>query len=542
MTRRTLATVAALIAGTLLLVTAGWSTAHPGASDAKGGVLRVARFEDVDYIDPALAYSSWSAALLHPTCARLFNLPDRPGADGARVVPEVVRRHTVTDGGRTYRFELRRTFRFHTGAPVTARSFADAFNRVADPRMRSPGAGFLHEIVGADAVREGKARTIEGVRVLGPYRLELRLTKPVGDLTARLTMLFFCPVLPNTPIDPRGIDDPAGSGPYYVADRVVNQRVVLRRNPYYRGDRPAHVDQIVYTAGVAAEDCLAATQDDRVDLCLGVAAIPDTAHRGLAAKYGVNRPRGQYFVAPVLSVFAFAFNHDRPAFAGREQIPLAKAINYAIDRHELARVVGVLAGRRTDEILPPSLGGTGRVYPIAGPDLVTARKWLKRARLEPRELVLYALNTSFGVGFAQVFAFNLKQIGIDVTVRYFDLATLAQRARTRGEPYDVVFQPWTVDYPDPASFFVLLQSESIGGVNWANLDDPTVDARIDAANRLTGAARRRAWADLDADLMRDNPPWAPFLHRNQRNFVSKSVGCFFLHPVYREDLAAICKK
>jgi hypothetical protein len=42
--------------------------------------------------------------------------------------------------------------------------------------------------------------------------------------------------------------------------------------------------------------------------------------------------------------------------------------------------------------------------------------------------------------------------------------------------------------------------------------------------------------------MRDNPPWAPFLHRNQRNFVSKSVGCFFLHPVYREDLAAICKK
>ena len=542
MTRRTLATVAALIAGTLLLVTAGWSTAHPGASDAKGGVLRVARFEDVDYIDPALAYSSWSAALLHPTCARLFNLPDRPGADGARVVPEVVRRHTVTDGGRTYRFELRRTFRFHTGAPVTARSFADAFNRVADPRMRSPGAGFLHEIVGADAVREGKARTIEGVRVLGPYRLELRLTKPVGDLTARLTMLFFCPVLPNTPIDPRGIDDPAGSGPYYVADRVVNQRVVLRRNPYYHGDRPAHVDQIVYTAGVAAEDCLAATQDDRVDLCLGVAAIPDTAHRGLAAKYGVNRPRGQYFVAPVLSVFAFAFNHDRPAFAGREQIPLAKAINYAIDRHELARVVGVLAGRRTDEILPPSLGGTGRVYPIAGPDLVTARKWLKRARLEPRELVLYALNTSFGVGFAQVFAFNLKQIGIDVTVRFFDLANLAQRARTRGEPYDVVFQPWTVDYPDPASFFVLLQSESIGGVNWANLDDPTVDARIDAANRLTGAARRRAWADLDADLMRDNPPWAPFLHRNQRNFVSKSVGCFFLHPVYREDLAAICKK
>ena len=162
--------------------------------------------------------------------------------------------------------------------------------------------------------------------------------------------------------------------------------------------------------------------------------------------------------------------------------------------------------------------------------------------MKPTRLVLYGWNSPSGIVAAQVFAFNLKQIGIDVTVKYFNLATLAQRARTPGEPYDVVFQPWTVDYPDPASFFVLLHGASIGGVNWANLDEPTVNARIDAANRLTGAARRKAWSDLDADLMRNNPPWAPFLHRNQRGFVSRSVGCFFLHPVYREDLAAICKK
>jgi hypothetical protein len=42
--------------------------------------------------------------------------------------------------------------------------------------------------------------------------------------------------------------------------------------------------------------------------------------------------------------------------------------------------------------------------------------------------------------------------------------------------------------------------------------------------------------------MRVNPPWAPFLHRNYRAFVSRSVGCFFGHPVYREVLGAICKK
>jgi ABC-type oligopeptide transport system substrate-binding subunit len=412
--------------------------------------------------------------------------------------------------------------------------------------MRSGAMNYMHEIAGADAVAKGEAPVISGVRVLAPYRLQIHLTRPLGDLTARLTMIFFCPVLPNTPIDPRGIDNPAGSGPYYIAERVVNQQIVLRRNPYYRGDRPANVDQIVYTVGVDPEVCLAAVERDQIDLCLGPAALPDSAQRGLAEKYGINRPTGRYFVAGVLSSFAFAFNHDRPAFDGPGQIPLKKAINYALDRHALARAFGYLGGRRTDRMLPPALERTERSYPISGADPATARRWFARAQHKPRELVLYTINTSFGVGFAEVFKFNLKQIGIDVTVRYFDLAAMAKKVGNPGEPFDVVFQPWTVDYADPAGFFVpLLHGASVrltGTSNWAHFDDPTINRRIDAANRLTGEARRTAWAKLDADLMRDNPPWAPFLHRNHRTLVSSNVGCFFPHPVYREDLAAICKK
>ena len=48
----------------------------------------------------------------------------------------------------------------------------------------------MREIVGAVAVMEGKAKAISGVRVLGRYRLQIRLTRPVGDFTARLTMLL----------------------------------------------------------------------------------------------------------------------------------------------------------------------------------------------------------------------------------------------------------------------------------------------------------------------------------------------------------------
>jgi oligopeptide transport system substrate-binding protein len=506
----------------------------------KGGTLRVSRFSDVDFVDPALAYASWSWPIGYATCAKLFNYPDAAGVAGTRVTPEVVDGHTVSKDGRTYTFELRRTFRFHTGAAVTARSFADAINRLAQPKLESPAARYLREIAGAAAVLDGKAKSIPGVRVLGRYRLQIRLTKPVGDFTARLTMPFFCPILPNTPVDPRGNDNPAGSGPYYVAERVVNQRIVLKRNPYYRGNRPANVDQIVWTIGTSREDCLLAVEQDRIDYC-GAFGLPPTAHRRLADEYGINRPGGQLLVSPSLTTWYLAFNHDRPAFEGREQVPLKKAINYAIDRPAMSRPFGYLTGKRTDQLLPPALARPANIYPLRGADPVTARRWLARATLQPRELVVYANNNSTGAAIAQVLAFNLRQIGIEADVRYFDTVTLAAKAETPGEPFDLIYLGWGADYADGAAFFVPLLGNE-GQQSGTHFTEPRVTLRIEAIERLTGEARRNAWADLDVDLMRDNPPWAPVTNTQSVTLVSRSVGCVVLHPIYGFDFAAACKK
>jgi ABC-type oligopeptide transport system substrate-binding subunit len=548
--RRLWFSAAMLTVGTALLVAAG--VAYPAnRSDAdvearKGGTLRLSRHTDFDSVDPALAYHTQSWLLEFATCAKLFNHPDRPGAAGTRVIPEVVKTFTVSNDGRTYTFELKRTFRFHTGLPVIARSFVAAFNRDANPKMKSPAVDYMRDIVGADAVIAGKAKTISGVRVLGRYRLQIRLTKPLGDLTARLTMPFFCPILPNTPIDPAGIDNPPGSGPYY-AERVVNRRTVLKRNPYYQGSRPANVDQFVFTVSESREACLLATEQNRIDHCV-LFGIPETAYRRLATEHGVNRPGGRFFVSAQLDAWYFAFNHDRPAFRGPGQIPLKKAINYALDRPALARTFGYLGGRSDDQMLPPAIGRDERIYPLGGADRATARRWLARARFEPAKLVLYAFTDSPGVVVAaQVFASSLKQIGIEVEVKYFEQLTQVEKAGTRGEPFDVLLSGWSVDYADPASFFEpLLNGENIrqtGNRNFSYFDDLRVNARIKAANRLPlGAARRRAWADLDASLMRNNPPWAPYFHTTRANFVSRSFGCFLFHPVYGVDIAAACKK
>jgi ABC-type oligopeptide transport system substrate-binding subunit len=530
-----------LVASSLAIGDGGSRERAGLTSVERGGTLRLARFKDVDYVDPALAYTSWSWPFLFATCAKLFNYPDKEGSAGARVIPEVVHKSVVSSGGRTYTFDLNRSFRFHNGHRVTARSFADAFNRDANPMLNSPAQQYMHEIVGADAVIAGTATTISGVRVLGRYRLRIRLTKPLGDFVARLTLPFFCPVLPNTPIDPAGIDDPPGSGPYYVAERIVNNRIVLKRNPFYRGSRPANVDQITYTIK-SQEACLRAIELDEIDHCLGPGGLPLDSYEELAKRYGVNRKGGRFFVKPTLLTWYFSFNHDRRAFKGRVQIPLEKAINYAIDRPALVRAFG--GGRRTDQMLPPALRREESLYPLDGADPRRALRWLRKARYKPRRLVLYWNNGASEA--ADIFKFDLKQIGIDVDVKLFTTSVLFDKLGTRGEPFDVGFGGWNADYADGAAFFVPLASgtrlRKTGNNNTSYFNDPTANATIKAAERKRGKTRRKAWADLDVDLMRNNPPWAPFVHTLARDFVSASFGCFLFHPVYWVDLAVACKK
>jgi ABC-type oligopeptide transport system substrate-binding subunit len=538
--------VAMLIAGVSLFGVAAFA----GPAAKRGGTLRLSSPADLDSVDPALAYSGASWSLEFATCARLYTYPDRPAPEGAFVIPEVAKAFPrLSKDRKTQTIELRRTYRFETGSRVTSANFAAAFNRDANPRMQSSIAstGYLNDIVGANAVLRGKARRISGIRALGPYTLQIRTTRPLQDLPARLTMPFFCPIAVKTP--PREINDPLGSGPYYLASHVANRQIVLKRNRHYRGPRPAHVDQVVWAIGNGPEACRAAVEQDEIDYCVGRSLGP-VADRELAAKYGINRPGGRFFFKPLLQTYYFAFNHDRPAFKGRGQIPLKQAINWALDRRALVASVSFLGGKRTDQILPPAMTRDASIYPLGSvteQNLAKARELVARAKSKPARLVLYSPNDGFFPAWAQIFRFDLKRLGIDVVIRYFDFDVVGQKAGVRGAPFDVALQGWLADYSDPVTFFdPLLNGDNLrrtGNPNVAYFDRPKYNRAIERIDRLSGAARRRAWVDLDVEMMRDDPPWAPVMNNATRDFISQSFGCYVFHPVYAfPDFAAACKK
>ena len=60
------------------------------------------------------------------------------------------------------------------------------------------------------------------------------------------------------------------------------------------------------------------------------------------------------------------------------------------------------------------------------------------------------------------------------------------------------------------------------------------------ASLLTGAARYKAYGNLDVQMMLRDPPWAALYNYNDRILVSSRVGCFTFNSIYSVDLAALC--
>jgi ABC-type oligopeptide transport system substrate-binding subunit len=514
-----------------------------GGTPTKGGTLRLSKSTDIDYVDPALAYFSDSWELEYITCSKLFNYPDAPAPAGTQVRPEVVNSYDVSGDGKTYTFKLKQTFRFQNNRPVDARSFVAAFNRDANPTMQSPATSYMHEIVGADAVIDGKAQTISGVTAPSQYTLRIRLTKPLPDFVSRLTMPFFCPILPSTPVNSKGVNKPPGSGPYYIASRQVNRQIIIKQNPYYKGDRPHNVEQIVWQIGPTLEACRLQVERDQIDYC--VDGLPPASYRQVASKYGINKKNGQFYSNTLLGTRYFALNNARPSFDGNLQ--LRKAMNYAIDRPALVRAGGYLSGKPTDQILPPALTKNASIYPIQGPDLALAKK-LASGHMPPGDkLVLYTANRGAAVVRAQVLQFNLKKLGIDVEVQQFARAVQHDKCGQRGEPFDVCDEGWIVDYADPVTFFQpLLNGANIHATNNDNVayfDEPRWNREIEDAARLTGGQQRKdAFEKLDIGISKQAAPWASMSNINQNDLVSKSTGCYLFHPVFLFDWASACKK
>jgi ABC-type transport system substrate-binding protein len=540
MQKKLLPSLAAAVLGAGLLVGAGFASPSGGSAPAKagsgeakrGGTLRVnLSTTDFEYVDPALAYDAYGWGVLYMTNLMLLNYPDKPAPEGSRLVPDAaVGFPRVSRDGKTYTFTIKNGLKFSDGSPVTAAAFKRAFERAADPKQASPAIAFMHDVVGADARNEEKAASVTGITATG-QTLTIRLTQANPTFLAEIAMPFFAAVKPSMPVDSHGLNVYPSAGPYRIVSRSVGSQLVLERNTFYKGSRPANADRILITTNTDENQSLLQVRAGQVDY--DEFGLPPTAHDDLSRQYGVKKGGdGRYFVNTGINTTYLALNTSRDALG---KLNLRKAVNFAIDRPAMLRVAGKFAGKRTDQILPPNMQGfrDAKLYPIKGADTAKGRQLAAGAK-DNIDLLYTTSPTS--VARAQIIKFNLEQIGLNVTLKPQPFGVAIRTAGTKGSDFDMFLIAWFADYPDPYDFInVLLDGQNIQPANNSNYSywsSPKYNKAMVDASKLSGAGRYDAYGKLDVDIMKNAAPWVPLSNGNVREFISSRVSNYIFHPVY----------
>ena len=507
---------------------------------------------DVDYTDPQLSYYAPSWELEYATACKLMNYPDKEAPAGGQVLPEVAAGlPVVSKDGKTYTFTIRPGFKFSNGEAVTALSFKRAIERLADPKMASTAFRFRrrhHRGCPGSHRRQGVERLW---RDRGGEQADDQAdpsrpgpARPSGDA-----------VLPGDRheagrerIDPQGVDTYASCGPYYFAARTPNRSITLKRNTFYKGSRPHNADTIQVNIGnspdVIYQNVVKGTTDYAAD------GVPPSLIAGIAKKYGVNKK--QFFTRPQLEVDYLALNHDRALFKNNPQ--LAKAANWAIDRQAYTAQRGVRgcpdqpdppAGHGRCDQEDPGDGGTAIRSRAAPPQTSRRRRRSRPATRGRQDRDVGAERRRRRSLQAQIVQFDLKQIGLDVSIKLLPRAQQFVTARNRSQAtYDINWSAWGADYNDPYDFInILLDGTTIGptGEQQRRLLQQREVQRADAqgvAHCSRSQQERRRTHALDKTMMSEDPPWAPMLNRINRLFVSSHVGCFTYNPVFEVDYAA----
>jgi peptide/nickel transport system substrate-binding protein len=513
--------------------------------------VKVLLADDTDYVDPALAYYQISWQFEYSTCLKLLNYPDSAGDAGSQLIPEAAEAlPEVSADGKTYTFTVKSGLKFSPPSTeeVTAETFKFVIERDLNPKMQSPAASFISDIVGADDYIAGKAKDVKGVVASG-NKLTITLNDVAPDFLSRIAMPFFCAIPTDTPIEPKGVKSVASAGPYYVASWTPNRSMTIKRNPNYTGDRPAFPDEIQYQMGVEPDQAVLEVKQGNGDY-IGD-GTPPAQNAELGSTLGPDSPvngtdKQQFFVNPILSVSYLAMNTTRPNF---DNEAVRQAVNYAIDRQTILDQSGKYAGTPSDQMLPPGIPGfqDEDIYPLDGPDVATAKQKLADAGVTtPINAVLYTCDTSPCPERAQVIQDNLKAIGINVTIKRFDRNIQFQKEGVKGEPFDIADEGWFADYADPYDFInILLDGSSIqktGNVNFSYFTDPEWQQKMQDAAKLSGDERFSTYGQLDVDISKGPAPWASRSNSNQLDLFSSRVGGITFHPVYSMILNALYVK
>jgi peptide/nickel transport system substrate-binding protein len=555
---RSVAIAAVLAAGLALVVSAcggggggGSSSSTPSTQGKTFPVLKVV-WGTTDYLDPGLSYRLESWQLFQDTYlglvvkARVSCQTD----NCTKILPGLATTiGTVTQGGKDYKFTLRKGLKYSNGQPIKASDFKNTIIR--DFKLSSPGIGFFSNIVGSDACEKNppKCSDISGIITNDAAgTIEIKLKSPESDFEYVLSIPFTAVVPSSTPQKDTENPPPAADGPYYIASYNPSKSFVLKRNPNWKkGEIPGIPDgnpnevKAVMTSDQAQSAQLVASGQDMYDENL----LPTDQLAHYKSKYS---DQIKFYTTP--STYYFFLNFRLPPF---NNLKARQAVNYAVNRQQLVNLRGGL-GVPTWNFLPPSYPQYKKITPTPYPyNLTKAKQLVQQSGTKGQKVTVYTISdVAVDLSTGEYLQGQLNKIGYQATLKPLASANYFTIVGNQSTKAQIGFTDWFEDYPYPSDWFNILQNgENITKVhnnNYGNVDVKSINSQIDNLDHLPPAdalssSTNAKWAAIDKTLMVKYASTVPYLNGIETSFFSSKmdVGCDVFTDNF-DDIAQFCTK
>ena len=470
---------------------------------------------------------------------------------------------------------------------LLASDYIYQIKRMAHPRIHSPIVGLMEKyILGLDEfsvtlknIFKTKSDkeflnlndyTLAGAKLIDKYTFEIVLKEKYPQFLYWLSMSFFSPMPWEADLfySQEGLAEknisldwyPIGTGPFMLTENNPNRRMVLERNPNFRGELfPIAGEDTDINMGLLEDAGKEMPFIDKAIYSLEKESIPawnkflqgyyDTSGivsdsfdqavqfsaQGDAQLTEEMQQKGiKLLTATTTSTYYMGFNMADDLVGGDSKRArlLRRAISIAVDYEEYISIFANGRGRPAQGPIPPGIFGhtPGKAginpYVYYWENNRAVRRPIEHARelmlqagykngisqVTGKPLVLNLDTPAAGPGSKAAFDWLRKQfskLGINLVVRATDYNRFQEKMR-KGTAQ--IFQwGWNADYPDPENFFFLLYGPNAkidhNGENAANYKNEKFDSLFDQMKSMKNTPDRQKLIDQIVELVRYDAPW-----------------------------------
>ncbi|EOF6510931.1 oligopeptide ABC transporter substrate-binding protein OppA [Salmonella enterica] len=420
---------------------------------------------------------------------------------------------------KVWTFHLRKNAKWSDGTPVTASDFVYSWQRLADPNTASPYASYLQygHIANIDDIIAGKKPATElGVKALDDHTFEVTLGEPVPYFYKLLVHPSVSPV-PKSAVEKFGDKwtQPANivtNGAYKLKNWVVNERIVLERNPQYWDNDKTVINQVTYLPISSEVTDVNRYRSGEIDMTYNNMPIE------LFQKLKKEIPN-EVRVDPYLCTYYYEINNQKAPF---NDVRVRTALKLALDRDIIVNKVKNQGDLPGYSYTPPFTDGAKLVEP-------EWFKWSQKKRNEEAKKLLteagftadkpltldLLYNTSdlhkkLAIAVASIWK---KNLGANVKLENQEWKTFLD-TRHQGA-FDVARAAWCADYNEPTSFLNTMLSDSSN--NTAHYKSPAFDKLIADTLKVTDDAQRsELYAKAEQQLDQDSAIVPVYYYVNAR--------------------------